>query len=129
VNDDGQMTQSLAHGEAPDVVVSDNKAARRYEAHVDGQLAGLTTYLLEDNRVVFTHAEVYPRWEGRGVGSALAKAALDDVVRQGKLITPKCPFIVGYVKEHPSYLEHVDDRHRQLLEAGGSAPAAKREGE
>jgi uncharacterized protein len=112
------MTEALPHGEAGDVVVSDNKAARRYEAHVDGQLAGLTTYLLDEDRVVFTHAEVYPRWEGRGVGSALAKAALDDVVAQGKQITPKCPFIISYVRQHPSYLAYVDDKHRQMLEGG-----------
>lgn len=122
------MTEALPHGEAPDVVVSDNKAARRYEAHVDGQLAGLTTYLVDEDRVVFTHAEVYPRWEGRGVGSALAKAALDDVVAQGKVITPKCPFIISYVQQHPSYLAHVDEKHRQMLQASGPGPSAGREG-
>jgi predicted GNAT family acetyltransferase len=111
----GVMTQTPTDAGEPDLVVTNNAAARRYEVHVGGELAGLTTYLLDDNRVVFTHAEVYPRWEGKGVGSALAKAALDDVIAQGKLITPKCPFIVDYVRRHPSYLEHVDERHRRDL--------------
>jgi predicted GNAT family acetyltransferase len=125
----GGVTDDVVQGEASEVVVSDNKAARRYEAHVDGQLAGLTTYLLDEDRVVFTHAEVYPRWEGKGVGSALAKAALDDVVAQGKLITPKCPFIISYVQHHPAYLAHVDEKHRQMLEASSTGPSADWKGE
>jgi uncharacterized protein len=112
----GVMTQPSARSGEPHIVVTNNPAARRYEVRVDGDLAGLTTYLLDDNRVIFTHAEVYPRWEGHGVGSALAKSALDDVIAQGKLITPKCPFIVDYVRRNPAYLDHVDERHREELE-------------
>ncbi len=116
----GVVTQTPGSADddsALDVVVTNNEAARRYEVHIGTELAGLTTYMLGDNRVVFTHAEVYPRWEGKGVASALAKAALDDVIAQGKLITPKCPFIVNYVRHHPAYLEYVDPRHRAELEA------------
>jgi uncharacterized protein len=101
---------------APTVVVSNNEAEQRYEAHVDGQLAGLTTYRLGHDRVIFTHAEVSPQWEGHGVGSALARGALDDVIAQGKLITPLCPFVVEYVVRHPDYLQHVDPAHRGALE-------------
>jgi uncharacterized protein len=101
----------------PDVVVSNNKAALKYDASIDGDLAGFTNYLLHDDRVIFTHAEVYPRWEGRGVGSALARGALDDVIAQGKTITPLCPFIVSFVRRNPAYLEHVDSEHRRQLEA------------
>jgi predicted GNAT family acetyltransferase len=100
-----------------DVLVTNDKAALRYDAHVDGVLAGFTNYLLHDGRVVFTHAEVYPRWEGRGVGSALARGALDDVIAHGKIITPMCPFIESFVRRNPSYLEHVDEQHRRRLQA------------
>jgi predicted GNAT family acetyltransferase len=123
VNHHGRMTHGSAEPPALDVVVTDNHAAHRYEAHIDGELVGLTTYLLIDDRVVFTHAEVYPKWEGHGVGSSLARGALDDVVTQGKLITPKCPFIVDYVRQHPAYLEHVDEHHRAALAADVDSPA------
>lgn len=121
--DHGLMTETSADDSALDAVVTNHEAAKRYEVHVDGELAGLTTYRLHDDRVVFTHAEVYPRWEGHGVGSALARGALDDAIAHGKLITPRCPFIVSYVRRHPSYLEHVDAAHRAEIEAtpaGGS---------
>jgi predicted GNAT family acetyltransferase len=109
------VTTPPPNADALDVVVTNNKSALRYEAHIDGELAGLTTYLLHANRVVFTHAEVYPQWEGKGVASALARGALDDVIAQGKLITPLCPFIVHYVRDHQSYLEYVDPDHRESL--------------
>jgi len=99
------------------VAVTDNKTRLRYEAHIGDELAGFTSYLLRDDRVVFTHAEVFPKWEGQGVGSALAEGALDDVIAHRKRITPLCPFIVDYVSHHPSYLPHVDEEHRQEIEA------------
>jgi uncharacterized protein len=98
------------------VVVTNNRSDLRYEAHIGGQLVGFTTYLIHGDRVVFTHAEVSPQWEGHGVGSTLAKDALDDVVERGKVITPLCPFIVDYVSRHPSYLPHVDEVHRHAIE-------------
>jgi uncharacterized protein len=84
----------------------------RYEVSVNDSHAGRLEYRLHEGRVVFTHAEVDPRWSGLGVGSALAKTALDDVVAAGKQITPLCPFIVDYIHRHPSYVVHVDAAHR-----------------
>jgi uncharacterized protein len=118
------MTQDTGNPPDLDVVVANNTSALRYEAHIDGELAGFTNYLLHDNRVIFTHAEVYPKWEGRGVGSALAHGALDDVVGRGKVITPLCPFMVSFVSRHTSYLPHVDEVHRQEIEALAATSAA-----
>jgi predicted GNAT family acetyltransferase len=111
MNHHGQMTQTSAQSGALDVVVTDNPAAHRYEAHIDGELAGLATYRLKDDRVVFNHVEVYPKWERKGVGSTLVRTALDDVVARGKQITPLCPFVIGYVRRHPEYREHIAAAH------------------
>jgi uncharacterized protein len=106
-----------SNDETPDVVVKDNDAANQYEAHVGDELAGLTTYRRDADTIVFLHAEVYPKWEGRGVGSELAREALDHAVSHGLTITPQCPFIADYISRHPSYLQYVDDTHRQRIEA------------
>jgi hypothetical protein len=111
------MTEDSPGVAAADVVVTNNEAAKRYEIHVAGELAGLTTYVVQDGRVAFTHAEVYPKWEGRGIGSALARGALDDTVANGDVITPVCPFIVEFISRHPSYLPNVDEVHREEIEA------------
>ena len=95
---------------ADDVVVTNSPDAKRYEAHLDGALAGFAAYRLTDELVVFTHTEVDPAFEGRGVGSALARFALDDVRTAGtRSVVPLCPFIRAWIERHPDYrsLVHV----------------------
>jgi len=92
-----------------DVVTTHNPAAHRYEAHLDGELAGFAEYELTDARVVFTHTVVEDRFEGKGVGSALARFALDDVRADGtRRVLPRCPFIRGWIGKHPEYADLVD---------------------
>jgi predicted GNAT family acetyltransferase len=43
-----------------------------------------------------------------GVGSALARAALDDVRAEGTHeVLPLCPFIKGWIGHHPDYRDLV----------------------
>lgn len=87
-----------------DVATSHNPEASRYEAHVDGELAGFAEYQLTDRLVVFTHTEVDERFEGQGVGGALARFGLDDVRAQGtRKVLPLCPFIKSWIDRHPDY--------------------------
>jgi predicted GNAT family acetyltransferase len=104
----------MTPGDRPayDLVVTNNADARRYEITANGERAGLLTYRLHDDRIVFLHAEVDSKYEGHGVGSRLAREALDDVIAQGKQITPLCPFVNDYIHRHPEYVEYVDAVHR-----------------
>lgn len=92
------MTQATGD---PDVV--DNTDAHRYEISIEGHLAGFITYTVTNESVALTHAEVDSAFEGHGLGSRLAKAALDDIRRQNKTVRPKCPFVVSYIRHHPEY--------------------------
>jgi uncharacterized protein len=93
-----------------DVVTSHNPAEHRYEAHIDGELAGFAEYQLTDAMIVFTHTEVLEAFEGKGVGSALARFALDDVRADGsRKVMPLCPFIKGWIGKHPDYVDLVVD--------------------
>ena len=59
---------------------------------------------LTDELVVFTHTEVDPAFEGQGIGTALAKFALDDVADQGtRKVLSVCPFITSWIRRHPDY--------------------------
>jgi predicted GNAT family acetyltransferase len=87
-----------------DVQTQRNDSEHRYEALVDGELAGAAYFSLREGTIDFTHTEVGDAWEGQGVGSALARAALDDVRRQGeRRVVPSCPFIKGWIDKHPDY--------------------------
>ena len=88
------------------VTIVDNPHRSRFEATLDGSLAGVAEYQLTDQLVVFTHTEVDPGYEGNGVGSALARFALDQIRAQGtRKALAVCPFIKGYVARHPDYLD------------------------
>jgi predicted GNAT family acetyltransferase len=88
------------------LIVTDAPDQTRFEARVDGQLAGFAEYQLTDALMVFTHTEVDPAFEGQGVGSALARFALDQIRAQGtRQALPVCPFIKGWIERHPDYLD------------------------
>ena len=83
--------------------VTNNADQHRYEARVDGNLAGWVDYQLTTELVVITHTEVDPSYEGQGIGSALARATLEDVDDQGRKALVICPFITSWIRRHPEY--------------------------
>ena len=94
-----------------DVETRNNKSENRYEALVEGEVAGFAAYQLTDLLVVFTHTEVDDAYEGQGVGSALARGALDDVRAEGaRKVLPLCPFIKSWIEKHPDYQDLVYGR-------------------
>ena len=80
----------------------------RYEVTVDGELAGFAEYRLIEGARVFTHTEVLDAYEGKGVGSALARGALDDVRFRGDRLVALCPFIAAFIERHAEYTDLVD---------------------
>jgi predicted GNAT family acetyltransferase len=83
-------------------MVRDNPGAQRYELEVDGAVA-FTTYDRKDGVVTFIHTKVPDSLAGKGIGSALAKGALDRERVKGEKVIARCPFIAGYIAKHPEY--------------------------
>lgn len=46
---------------------------------VGGNVAGFAVYHQRADRYIFVHTEIHPEFEGHGLASKLARAALDDV--------------------------------------------------
>ncbi len=82
--------------------VSDNTSRQRFELDVDGHISFIN-YRRHGGVISMTHAEVPPALNGRGIGSALAKGALDLVRARKETVVPMCPFIAAYIKRHPEY--------------------------
>ncbi|WP_205472166.1 GNAT family N-acetyltransferase [Nocardioides sp. SYSU D00038] len=91
-----------------EVTVRDNPGESRFEAFVDGEPAGFAAYQKDGERIVFTHTEVDDAFEGHGVGSVLARTALDAVRAEGThRVVPSCPFIARWIERHEDYRDLV----------------------
>ncbi|RZL60857.1 MAG: N-acetyltransferase [Variovorax sp.] len=89
------------------ITITDNPGQHRYEAALDGTLAGFAEYNLLTDAILFSHTEVLPANEGKGVGSALAKHVLDDARARQLHVIPVCQFIAGYIRKHREYADLV----------------------
>jgi predicted GNAT family acetyltransferase len=87
--------------------VVDNPERARFEVHVDGAVAGFTEYRRTSSSVSFTHTEIGDAYEGQGLGSVLARGALDTVRAEGRRVLPHCSFIRSWIQRHPEYLDLV----------------------
>lgn len=89
--------------------VRHNADANRFEVFSDGELAGRAEYVDRSGRWVFTHTEIDDAHEGKGLASALAKGALDEVRRRHARVVPLCPFLRGWIERHDEYADLVDE--------------------
>jgi predicted GNAT family acetyltransferase len=95
-------------GAKADLEIVDQPERRRWEATEGDQVVGYAEYRTTPGRVIFTHTVVEPEFEGRGIGSRIARHVLDDAVARGLRITPRCPFIRSYLERHSEYAASVD---------------------
>ena len=82
-------------------VITDAPERGRYEAHLDGELAGVLEYVIKYGRLALVHTEVLPAYEGKGIGSALVRFGLDDARRRALRVIASCPYVQDYLARHP----------------------------
>jgi len=99
-----------------DITLSDNPEAHRFELRKGGVVAAYSEYNLLTGMLMFTHTEVLPQFEGQGLGSTLARFALDEVRKRGINAVPVCPFIAGYIRKHGEYRDLVSETHRRAYD-------------
>ena len=91
-----------------DVTVQENAAAHRYEA-VDetGAVTGFVEFVDHRGTRLLFHTEVGDAYEGQGVGGALARQVLDQVLAAGQDVRVTCPFLTAWIGRHPEYADKV----------------------
>lgn len=82
--------------------VTNNESKSRYEATIDGKTA-FSAYLRDGDTITFTHTEVPPELEGKGIAGAIVKHALDDARAQKLGVKAACAYVASYVRRHPEY--------------------------
>jgi hypothetical protein len=82
--------------------VVNNTALGRFEIDLGGELA-VAEYTIEGKAILFTHTEVPEAFEGKGIASQLAFAALEFAKAHGLIVHAQCAFIAKYIQRHPEY--------------------------
>ena len=85
----------------PELLIEDAPDRGRYEARLDDTLAGTLEYVRKRGHLALMHTEVLPAFEGRGIGDALVRFALDDARRREERVIAKCPYAQSYLDRHP----------------------------
>lgn len=97
-----------------DLQVVMNEAEQQFQVKLDGHVA-FAEYRLIDHGIILPHTVVPEAFEGRGVGSALAKTALGYARDHGLKVIPLCPFIAGYIQKHPEWKDVVHETYIEKL--------------
>jgi len=96
--------------------VRDNAEKHRFEIDLgDGSFA-IAEYRLRAGKIIFTHTEVPPAHEGRGIGSLLVRTALESARERGLKVIPICPFFAAYIKKHAEEQDLLDRAYRKILD-------------
>ncbi|NWG26321.1 MAG: N-acetyltransferase [Pseudorhodoplanes sp.] len=82
--------------------VRNNEAANRFELDTAGHLA-VAYYRLAPGIITFTHTEVPTALSGQGIGSKLARGALEQVRAMKLKVVAQCPFIAAYIGKHAEF--------------------------
>jgi uncharacterized protein len=91
-----------------------NEKTGRFEITLEGETA-FAEFRLTEGGIILPHTVVPAAFEGRGVGSQLARAALGYAREQGLAVIPLCPFIAAYIQKHPEYQDLVHPLERARL--------------
>lgn len=94
-------------------VIRDNYDASRFDAYVDGSLAGSLHYRVEDGRLWLLSVVVDPEYRGPDLGGRLVREALAQAHRRRLAVLPFCIEARRQVFAHPVYLNLVPETERR----------------
>lgn len=86
--------------------VIDNAEQSQFELQTDGATA-IVSYSRAGDLISLDHTEVPDALAGRGIGSAVAKGALELLQARNQKIQVRCSFIAKYIEKHPEYRDLV----------------------
>ena len=103
---------------APEIIVRDNGEKHRFEADLGDSIA-VAEYIVTPTKIIFSHTEVPPAHEGKGIGSVLIKAGLASARARGLKVIPTCPFFASYMKRHSETHDLLDASYRKIFGLDG----------
>lgn len=87
--------------------ITHNVSAQKFETTINGTTAYLSYENIDDGTLDYNHTIVPKSLGGQGVGSQLAKFALDYAKESGKKVVPSCSFIADFIHKNPEYSDLI----------------------
>ena len=106
----------------PPPEVRDDPEAERFLIRVGDRRAGHSDYRRAPGEIVFTHTEIEPEFEGKGIGSTLVREALAQARAEDVAVIPLCPFVREYIERHPAEIDLVPAERRAEFGLEGQPP-------
>jgi predicted GNAT family acetyltransferase len=97
------------------ITITNNAAAEKFEAIVDGAVVGWQPYRLYQTHIVLLRTEVDSAWRERGISSAMIDGVLGLIRAAGSTVAPYCKLTADYILRHPEYRDMVTDQYAKLL--------------
>jgi predicted GNAT family acetyltransferase len=102
--------------------VRDDADWGRYVGEIEGTVVASAFYKVRATTWILIHTEVDEGHSGQGIGSAVARFALDDVRAKGGRVVPICPFVAAFIKRHPEYQDLIDHETWDGIRSRQEAP-------
>ncbi|MGE4220337.1 MAG: GNAT family N-acetyltransferase [Alphaproteobacteria bacterium] len=87
--------------------IRDDKAARRFELEVDGQIV-FADYRREGEVLVIRYVEAPPSLRGTGASGRLMRGVMEQVRREGLRVVPLCGYAASWIRAHKEYADLLD---------------------
>lgn len=97
------------------ISVRKNTESRLYEALAGGRVVGNLAYETVSDRTWLTHSFVDPEYRHHGVGSELARFALEDLLGEGAKAGVYCSFVIDFVRENPDWNRSLDIQYSSFI--------------
>lgn len=95
--------------------VRDNPERKRFEIDLGDGSVAVADYNRLTHAIMFTHTEVPPAHEGKGIARRLILAGLNAARRDGLKVIPTCPLFASYMKRHPETQDLLEPGYRKVL--------------
>lgn len=88
---------------AQDYELKDNEEKHQYEFHIESFVPRIEYIKASNDEIYLTHTEVPTALQGRKIGQQLVEKALTDIEEKKLRLIPLCPFVAGYIHDHPDW--------------------------
>lgn len=92
----------MVETEYDNLEIVNNTELNRFEIQLGHQVAVLE-YQIAGKNIIYTHTEVPPEHEGKGIAAYMARFAMEFARENGLKVQALCPYVNAFVRRHPEY--------------------------